>query len=84
MYRQNGTGRVVPTGTISSGSGQIWLDDVVCYGNESSLDDCSNAGLGVHDCEHKEDVAVTCQPNPLPGIQMKATILVIITDCVSQ
>ena len=54
-------------GMISTGSGQIWLDDVVCLGTESSLADCAHAGWGVHDCEHQEDVAVTCKPNALPG-----------------
>jgi len=61
-------GTVVAMGMISPGSGQIWLDDVVCDGTESSLSDCANAGWGVHDCTHAEDVAVTCEPNPLPGV----------------
>ena len=68
MHRENGT--VVALDFISPGSGPIWLDDVECQGTESSLDDCDHAGWGNSDCTHEEDVAVTCQPDPLPGIQI--------------
>jgi len=84
VYRQNGT--VIAMGMISSGSEDqpIHLDDVVCYGNESSLDDCSHAGWGVEDCTHEEDVAVTCQPDPLPGACSEIIIPAVITDRVSR
>jgi len=48
-----------------SGSGRIWLDNVGCFGSESCLLSCSNNGIGVHDCSHSEDVAISCSGSRL-------------------
>lgn len=36
------------------------MDDVQCFGNETSLAACGFAGFGSHDCDHSEDAGVIC------------------------
>ena len=42
------------------GPGSILLDNVLCYGNESSLLMCRHDPIGVHNCLHSEDAGVRC------------------------
>ena len=42
------------------GQGNIWLDDLECDGNESSLHLCPHQGWGVNNCGHYEDAGVIC------------------------
>ncbi|XP_032869701.1 antigen WC1.1-like [Amblyraja radiata] len=63
VCRQLGCGSALWTpgaGTIAPASGDIWLDEVKCTGSESFLSRCLASPLGQHDCDHKEDVFVTC------------------------
>ncbi|XP_017049593.1 uncharacterized protein LOC108093796 isoform X3 [Drosophila ficusphila] len=48
------------------GNGPIWLDQVMCFGNESSIDKCSHWNWGEHNCNHTEDVALHCTAGPPP------------------
>ena len=43
----------------------IWLQNVVCSGDERDLADCLGAGESwtLGDCTHAEDVAVICRGN---------------------
>ncbi|XP_039885551.1 deleted in malignant brain tumors 1 protein-like isoform X10 [Simochromis diagramma] len=45
---------------FGAGTGEIWLDDVTCSGNESSLTECQHSGFGSNRCEHGQDAAVIC------------------------
>ncbi len=53
------------TGTYTDGynysSGDsFWLDDVYCYGTETSLLQCDNGGLGYDNCSDSEHVWISC------------------------
>ena len=32
-----------------------------CNGSETSLTECANAGVHIHDCDHSEDAGVICE-----------------------
>ena len=45
---------------FGSGLDQIWLDNSVCNGDESSLLECNSNPIGQHNCDHSEDAGVIC------------------------
>uniref|UniRef100_A0A8B9KVY8 Lysyl oxidase homolog n=1 Tax=Astyanax mexicanus TaxID=7994 RepID=A0A8B9KVY8_ASTMX len=50
-----------------AGTGEIWLDNVMCSGSETSIDKCLSRGWGNSDCTHEEDAGVICKDERLPG-----------------
>lgn len=48
------------TSLIGPGEGPIWLDEVSCIGNETSIANCAHNDWGDDNCVHSEDVAVWC------------------------
>ncbi|KAM9860016.1 scavenger receptor cysteine-rich domain-containing group B protein-like [Aulostomus maculatus] len=64
VCQQLGCGKAVsaPDGAyFGQGSGPIWMDNVKCQGDESSLFDCPQKGLGRSNCGHSEDASVVCE-----------------------
>ena len=69
---------------FGAGTGPIWLDDLMCGGNETSLLDCPVAGgslardvIGEHNCRVTEIVGVRCmaagdplKPHVVPGPEL--------------
>ncbi|XP_076032517.1 neurotrypsin-like, partial [Oratosquilla oratoria] len=54
--------------TFGEGEGQIWLDDLRCLGYETSVVECTHQLWGVTNCDHSEDVGLTCSPELLPEL----------------
>ncbi|XP_034062819.1 deleted in malignant brain tumors 1 protein-like [Gymnodraco acuticeps] len=56
-----GTAKTAKSGSFfGEGHGDIWLDDVRCVGNETSLLHCRHAPRGETNCGHAEDAGVVC------------------------
>ena len=64
VCQQLGCGRALAApgnAYFGEGNGLIWLDELQCSGNESSLKDCGHQQLGTHNCGHSEDAGVICE-----------------------
>ena len=53
---------------FNPGSGPIWIQNIVCQGNERGLEECrSPAWQPTFQCKHLEDVGVECVPFRRPS-----------------
>ena len=60
VCRQLGYSAASGVASFGAGIGQIWLDELQCVGNETSIEQCPHSGFGVHNCIHSDDVGVQC------------------------
>jgi len=54
------SGTKIDNSNYTTSAGPIWLDDVRCSGAERDISECSHSGWAVHNCQHREDVAISC------------------------
>ena len=52
--------RAYGSARYGKGTGPIWLSNLSCIGNESSLTECGRFGVGTKNCTHSDDAAVNC------------------------
>ena len=45
---------------FGEGTGDVLVDNLQCKGEEVTIGHCMQNPFGTHDCEHSEDVGVTC------------------------
>ena len=55
------SGTAIGSAGFGQGSGSVWLDNVMCTGNESTLTSCGHLGINItRSCSHSEDAGVRC------------------------
>ncbi|CAL8393814.1 unnamed protein product [Arctogadus glacialis] len=70
--RQMGCGQGLSFGNeFGAGSGPIWLDNVVCTGEEDAITQCPHQNYAENNCGHSEDVGIVCLGNlPKPHVSL--------------
>ena len=48
---------------FGQGTGRIFMDELNCNGNETSIMDCPYNSWGRHNCYHTQDAGVECSSN---------------------
>jgi len=81
VCREMGCGDVIEAKSAAyfgQGSGPIWMDEVNCAGNESSLKNCRTRGWGIPNCGHSKDAGVTCTGEPKTITKLKCTVFIVL------
>ena len=63
VCRQLGYGKAVTAlkaAAFGRGQGKIWMTNVRCTGNESSITQCAHIGLEKGNCSHSNDAGAVC------------------------
>ena len=63
VCRQLGYGRALTaakSAAFGRGQGKIWMNNVRCTGNESSITQCAHKRYGNGDCSHGNDAGAVC------------------------
>ena len=60
--------RILQRNEVPSGSGEIWLSNIVCTGEEQNITSYTHSSWGVHYCSHSRDAGVECS---ITGINLK-------------
>ena len=55
-----GNSEATTGGAYGEGSGRMWLSELSCVGDESSLEHCGHSGWGVHACSMYDTAGVKC------------------------
>ena len=53
-------GRKVDINLYGVGGGLTWLNSINCGGMERDIGECSHGEWAVHNCTHRQDVAISC------------------------
>eukprot|EP00298_Acanthocystis_sp_HF-20_P011863 c19608_g2_i1.p1 GENE.c19608_g2_i1~~c19608_g2_i1.p1 ORF type:complete len:332 (+),score=117.75 c19608_g2_i1:42-1037(+) len=56
------------------GTGPIFLDDVSCDYVRDNIIDCPHSPVGVHNCQHSEDVSITCRLSELRLVNQNGAV----------
>ena len=54
----------------------IHLDGLRCIGTEPNLLNCTHNGIGVHNCEHSEDVGIICARSQGNGLKIRKSLII--------
>jgi len=69
MLGHPGGVKVHPEAVWGEGKGPIWINNILCNGTETSLEECPSPAWGpTYQCKHSEDVGIECLPDAFSRI----------------